>query len=460
MLEIGCSDGGNLIAMALGLPESSFVGIDAAGSSIALGRERVAELGLTNVELLHADLTNLSEPLGQFDYVISHGVYSWVPPPVRAKLLELCRDSLLPDGVAYVSYNAYPGGLLRRAARDLMRFHLGDEPDPGRRIEDGLSALSRLTAGSPPGSPYRLAMEAELKLLVAAGSSFVFHDALAPENQPFYFSEFCAAAAQHGLGFLTEAHFVESTEAAALNGLARPLPDGATDELLRAEQYLDFAKGRMFRQTLLVHASALPRRRLSVEQIRQLFVSARIEPAARAEHVGSEELERFQAPRGVQISTDNPVAKTALKMLADAYPRMLSFGELLEAVLRQTSLSGEAERAAQDLSQVLLICYANSVVELRSEPARLVLEVSDRPLASPWARLQAREDGGVTNLRHTQVTLTPDARRLLCLVDGAHTRLELAQALFGGDEASAEGDDVARVEQLLRELAALGLLIG
>src|SRR5262249_26620757 len=109
VLELGCGAGGNLIPMAFDLSESGFVGIDLAGSAISQGRELIKALGLKNISLQQADLMDLSSELGKFDYIIAHGLFSWVPEVVRDRILAICRAHLAPEGVAYISYNAYPG---------------------------------------------------------------------------------------------------------------------------------------------------------------------------------------------------------------------------------------------------------------------------------------------------------------------------------------------------------------
>jgi cyclopropane fatty-acyl-phospholipid synthase-like methyltransferase len=105
VLELGCGDGLHLIAVALGLLEAECVGIDLAAAGLCKGQEVIRELGLTNVTLRHMDLMEVGRDLGQFDYIIAHGIYSWVPPEVRDKLLTICKENLAANGVAYVSYN-------------------------------------------------------------------------------------------------------------------------------------------------------------------------------------------------------------------------------------------------------------------------------------------------------------------------------------------------------------------
>src|SRR4051794_15066241 len=93
VLELGCGDGANLIPMALVMPESHFLGLDLAGAPIGRGRETIEALGLRNVELRQEDLrafaTNVDGEQEPFDFIVAHGVYSWVPEDVREALLSI-----------------------------------------------------------------------------------------------------------------------------------------------------------------------------------------------------------------------------------------------------------------------------------------------------------------------------------------------------------------------------------
>jgi SAM-dependent methyltransferase len=124
VLDVGCGDGANLLAMAAMFPESTFVGIDSAAVPIAEGHERAEDWGLANIDLRALDLMNLPDDFGSFDYIVVHGVYSWVPDAVRDGLMALVAEHLAPHGVAFVSYNALPGGHLRRLTREMMLYHI------------------------------------------------------------------------------------------------------------------------------------------------------------------------------------------------------------------------------------------------------------------------------------------------------------------------------------------------
>src|SRR5262249_10588725 len=192
----------------------------------------------------------VDEGLGTFDYVLCHGVYSWVPPGVQDAILRACARNLAPNGVAYVSYNPYPGWHLRRPVRDLLRYHTRHRGEPAARLAAARGLLRRLDGGvrGQQGPPARL-LGQELDLLERQGDSYLFHEHLEEVNEPVYFLEFARRAAGRGLRYLAEAE---------LRGM---MPDGhppeaqqalraASPDLIPLEQYLDFLRNRTVRQTL------------------------------------------------------------------------------------------------------------------------------------------------------------------------------------------------------------------
>jgi SAM-dependent methyltransferase len=152
VLELGCGDGANLVPMAFGFPQSQFVGIDLAARPIALGQAQVAGLKLENLDLRCCDILAVDAAFGEFDYIIAHGVYSWVQEAVRDRLLAVCKERLVPAGVAYVSYNTYPGYHLRDLVRGMMAFHVRGITEPQERIQQALSLLKFLLQKFPTES--------------------------------------------------------------------------------------------------------------------------------------------------------------------------------------------------------------------------------------------------------------------------------------------------------------------
>src|SRR6185295_3704703 len=146
VLELGCGDGGNVIPMAFSLPDSTFMAIDLADRPVAAGKAMAVHLGLRNLTLLAKDILTVTPEFGEFDYIIAHGVYAWVPPPVQNKLLAVCRANLAPNGVAFVSYNSYPGSRLKEIAREMFQYFVRplDTSDRARdRVRQLLNTAKR-----------------------------------------------------------------------------------------------------------------------------------------------------------------------------------------------------------------------------------------------------------------------------------------------------------------------------
>ncbi len=121
ILELGCGTGANLLPLATQYPGATFIGCDLAKSAIAYAQELAGALGIANLDLRHADLCDVDDGWGQFDYIVCHDVFSWVAPAVRRKILETLARNLAAQGVGYLSHDALPGWRLHEVAREMMR---------------------------------------------------------------------------------------------------------------------------------------------------------------------------------------------------------------------------------------------------------------------------------------------------------------------------------------------------
>ncbi|NLX42810.1 MAG: methyltransferase domain-containing protein, partial [Chloroflexi bacterium] len=214
VLELGCALGGNLLPMAASLPGASFVGIDLSPAQIASGQQAVDALGLRNVSLQTKDLSDVTPALGTFDYIIAHGIYSWVPPTVRDHLLRVCHENLAPNGVAYVSYNTLPGWHMILSLREMMLHHARTATDPlaqAALARELIAFLAEATADEDNPIEGTLMGAWRSILRVQNGDprqqvdAALLHDELAQWNDPVYFYQFVEHAGAHGLQFLVEA---------------------------------------------------------------------------------------------------------------------------------------------------------------------------------------------------------------------------------------------------------------
>jgi len=446
VLELGCAGGGNLIPMAYGLPESEFVGVDSSARQIAEGTDMVQALGLNNVHLCCEDILDVGSDLGVFDYVIAHGVYSWVPRPVQDKILQVCRDGLAPHGVAYVSYNTYPGWHFLGAIREMMLYRTRDLVDLAARAREAWEFLSFLTEVVPVDSgPYGSFLHGYADFLRTSlhgpqdtADALLLHDELEEVNEPFYFHQFVDRATACDLQYLGEAEF------SAMTGSRLPRPvfeklDGMSTSVVDLEQYLDFLGNRTFRQTLLCHRGADLTRLLKPEQLRSFYLCSHAQPEATEPDIRAVTTVRFKAEDGATLSIDHPLTKASLLILAEAWPEAITFDRLLTMARAHladspTSLSADETLDAAIVGANLLRAYgySGSLVELRVHAPHLVVEVSESPRASMVARYQAQRGLRVTNLRHERVILDELDRYLLVRMDGRQSLDALVQSLFDG----------------------------
>jgi methyltransferase-like protein/2-polyprenyl-3-methyl-5-hydroxy-6-metoxy-1,4-benzoquinol methylase len=430
VLEIGCGNGNNLIPMAYALPGSRFVGIDLAAKAIAAGQAMIDPLGLKNIALRQLDILEAGKDLGEFDFIISHGVYGWVPPAVQDKLLAVCRELLAPEGVAYVSYDVYPGAHVGRLSREMMLYHVQKLEDPQEKIRQSRALIHFLAEGRSEKDFYGVFLKDEVRRIGEWSDWSIYHDNLAPNYSAVYFHQFIEHAGRHRLQFLAEAdYFLMHPQTASEK--VKELFQQLRREVIVREQYLDFYSFRHFRRTLLCHEGVQVEREIPLERLSRFYVASEVQPASPQPDIRSEAIVEFRGAREAAVSVSHPLAKAALAELSGIWPQALHFDELLD---RSRVLAGHAskDRAedARGLSEFLLRIYAANLIELHVYLPRIVCKPGERPMASPLARLQLEQGYRVTNLRHDTIDVQ-DAlgETLVKLLDGTRDRAALRAEL-------------------------------
>lgn len=259
VLELGATYGGNIISQALFNPDATFVGIELSQEQVEKGNEVIANAGLTNVSLIQSDIASIGSEIGTFDYIIAHGVYSWVDDGVKEALLRLINEHLAEDGIAYVSYNTYPGWHTMEEVRQLMMFSNRDKTQFNHKEK----VLHGKTIGSIIGSQilkYDNLKERNSKFLGALRSVmqkdeyYVGHDHLEPNNDPVYFYQFNDHLAAHNLAYLCDADLTLSMVRSFDADIADTLDKLAPNDHVAQEQYLDFMLDTTFRKSIICKA--------------------------------------------------------------------------------------------------------------------------------------------------------------------------------------------------------------
>ena len=259
VLELGATYGGNIISQALFNPDATFVGIELSQEQVEKGNEVIANAGLTNVSLVQSDIASIGSEIGTFDYIIAHGVYSWVDDGVKDALLRLIDEHLAEDGIAYVSYNTYPGWHTMEEVRQLMMFSNRDKAQFNHKEK----VLHGKTIGSIVGSQilkYDNLKERNSKFLGALRSVmqkdeyYVGHDHLEPNNDPVYFYQFNDHLEAHNLAYLCDADLTLSMVRSFDADIADTLDKLALNDHVAQEQYLDFMLDTTFRKSIICKA--------------------------------------------------------------------------------------------------------------------------------------------------------------------------------------------------------------
>lgn len=485
ILELGCAAGGNLLPIACTWPNSKCVGVDLSVRQIMEGRAIVSNLGLDNCELRHASIIDVDSDWGQFDYIICHGVWSWVSEDVRSHIFQVCQNNLTENGVAYISYNTYPGWHMRGAIRDLMRWHTEKFMDPTQKVQQARAVLQFLCDSVPSeGDAYGLMLRNEAKILDQHADYYILHDHLEEVNHPVYVHDFLAQCANANLEYLAEAELGSMLPLGLSQNTAEILRHIAPD-IVQMEQYLDFLRNRTFRQTLLVHSGKAINRNLTPASLENLYFASPLR-AASGEDQSMHGSTRFVLPNGNWIDTTGTITKAALLIMEKAWPQPLNFSRILNeathhtkrVLAEQTTLSDQTS-LVQELGTDLLQLLLNGFIESWSEAHPLTIKASSQPIGYSLARYQAKNipvgsDGRITNIRGESVGLDAVSIRILELLNGENDRPKIIKTLerfFADGELSIQRDGelvsdpillrgmlVTITDDSIRRLAEAGLL--
>jgi SAM-dependent methyltransferase len=471
LFELGCGTGSNIIPMAFQYPGSQFLGIDLSETAIAKGNADIADLGLKNITLRAANIMDVDAGYGRFDYIIAHGVYSWVPPAVREKVLSICKDNLAPNGVAYVSYNSFPGSHLRNLTRDIMLHHAGGMADPQERVAQARGILKFLAEASAKESMHGAVLRDQYARVEKMRDEVLFHDDLLAESSAFLLTDVVKEARRHRLQYLSDAMFARSGLQNLSTEVVEVLDRLCDDNVVARHQYQDFIEGHGFRRTLLCHDDIPLQRAIDAKCMVRYRLASSATPTAPAPDPAAAGPLAFRTLAGATLETDHPLSKAVLLHLGACWPQSVGFPEVLQAALARLGADPHAMAEEQEaLADLLLRAASGGHVLLQLSPPPLTIAVSERPEASRLARSQVRTGPIVTNQQHRPVVLEgPTVRCFLPLVDGTRTvddlvtdlkqALQAAGVTGAGRDAASDALTRESIEKNLVLLGRLGLLV-
>lgn len=405
LLEFGCGDGTNLIAIAQTLPQAQCWGIDASIKQIQAGQTQANTLALSNVKLTALNLSEVDESLGIFDYIIAHGVYSWIAPALQDTLLKLCQRHLAPHGIVYISYNVYPGWHMENVVRDLMKYHTQQLPTVpfAVNMQQAKGIVQFIAHLRQQGNTaFDLFLQEKMQLFKIADDNYLYHDFLEAENHPVYFHQFIQHVTQYQLAYVTDIEFRHYLLLNFPTQVIEALEELFQGDYFTREQYLDFFYNRTLRRSLLCHQTVAIQRELQWETVPQCYIAA---TPTRADEA---------------IAIQTPLTKIAWNYLATHYPHSPHFEELFQQTYQQLP-QAEPNLATlrEQLAQELLQLYCLEAIELHLEPPAFATTLTTFPTASPLARhMLSQGQQPVINLRCEFIHLDEIAAALLPHLNG------------------------------------------
>ena len=467
VLELGCSAGGNLIAVAVRHPKLRAMGVDVSGVQIAYGQQVLQSSGISNAELRQASIEEIDESWGIFDYIICHGVYSWVPEHVRNAILRVCQQRLSSNGVAYISYNTYPGWKSREILRDAMLLRRPEDDTPENQLAYARGMLDFLQQHTPQDSMLKAALDENMAYIRTAPPSYLLHEFLEQHNAPCYFKDFLASAAEHGLSYLAEADLTCMFANNYPSEMAQPLLRECKTQV-QFEQYLDFVGNRSFRQTLLIKAEQASQVQYTLQRARlqAMHFAGWFEPIAQAgKSKASRKTEMHaQGINGGTVQLTGAVAVALAKILHKTYPATRTMPDLAFAIVAQTDLpvATVTEEVAKTLTQLLI----SGQVWARCQPVLLPKADKQRPKRVPGVHVwklqntlgQAEPAIMACSLWHEAVVLDSLEQQLWQHADGTRDIAALTQivadAARAGSVGFTEQNQLVTDAQQQQELAA------
>ena len=254
VLEIGCSFGGNIIPFALENPKADIVGIDLSCVQIDEGNRIIEYLGLENIRLIHQNVLEFDKKLGKFDYIICHGVFSWVNEEVQRGILNVIKNHLSENGSAILSYNTYPGWKNLEVARDVMLFrdemlkNRGEQINEENAVKYGRGAIEFLSQFSVLNEK----IKAGITDITEKDDYYILHEYFEENNKPMYLYDFSKMLLEHDL-----IHVVDSDLMKTFPNISEEIEQKLTaecgDDNIAKEQYYDFLLDRQFRVSVVTH---------------------------------------------------------------------------------------------------------------------------------------------------------------------------------------------------------------
>ncbi len=446
VLELGCGDGSNLVNMAINLPDAYFVGIDGSEVHIERGREMATVAQANNVRLEAMDISDLTDQFGMFDYIICHGVFSWVPENVRQDILRISRDCMSPLGIGYISYNAYPAWKQHEMLRDMMRFHAFRMESPKEQILQARALVQFLGEHVPDAvqNSYGKFLTSQVDFISGLTEEYLYHEYLEAYNQPYWFYEFIKLLDDNQLQYLGDTdlssminlHWPEET---------RDVLNHISPTQYELEQYMDMLRCRRFRCSLFVHHARTVTRGIEPSVFKDFYYSFKAsdkwvtpendntDQDSEHETVTADTNQDIMAALPINDDADDiqvAIQVEIFQRLHEAWPKRFHFTELVE-IANQFKEDPCSEAEVLGLAELLQTLYLKEIIQAHLYQPSIANSIPTHPKLNGVARHQATYQEVISTQLHDMVVVRDQwVRTMVTLMDGARTVPDIAEELY------------------------------
>ncbi|CZE46626.1 class I SAM-dependent methyltransferase [Campylobacter geochelonis] len=426
VLELGCSMGGNLMPLASRYKKAKFIGVDLSKKQISVAKEIAKELSLKNIEFYAKDVTTITKDFGEFDYIIVHGVYSWVPQEVKEAIMRICGECLSQNGLAYISYNTYPGWKGKEILRDIMLFNMDkDTPASQKTVNDGIDMLNYMRQNV--GNNFiRKILDDSFSGFESHGTSYILHEYFEIFNQPNYFHEVASLAKANGLEYLSESEYTQNIFPPISNEVKERLLKKCAGDRVKFEQYIDFVINKTFRQTIFCKKENAENIKVDFtykfEELNKLNLAGKFSYNANIQRYVSQ----------TQVHMPVGISKL-LNKITDAYPSSVNVGEFVN------ELKDKSQEELQRIYQGVAFLLSNNVCYISPVADKFLSEIPKKPKLNSETLALAKYKVRVENLDNISF-FTPRGEtfgidknldhRILALLDGSKDVDGISKEIF------------------------------
>ncbi|MGC0372206.1 MAG: hypothetical protein DGJ47_000914 [Rickettsiaceae bacterium] len=433
VLELGCASGGNLIPHAIKYPKGKFVGVDLSENQIKEGQEHIKNLGLKNIELKYMSITDIDKKFGEFDYIICHGVFSWVPTEVQNKIFEVAKNNLSKNGITYISYNTLPGWNMVRTVRDMMQYHSKGFTNSKDKVSQSRALLSFVKdALDGQDSAYAKMMSQEAEMLTKQADPYIAHEHLAEYNTQSYFSDFMQQAQSHKMQYLSDV----AINTMYLGNMPEKVQEklNALNDIVQTEQYMDFINNRRFRSTLLCHQGVKINRALNSDTIKKFALSLPIKPEKPIDKANLEKNPSMKflirGKKDSSISSHSPYLTAVLCVLSENTGFPLNYETIIKKAndLFEKDCSKQIE---QDFLKNAMNLVMKGIMEITLKEQSKNSISLDKPKALPLVQYQIKhnKNNWVTSYNHSPVAINLFDKLALSYMNGQNNLNQISELL-------------------------------